>query len=169
MYPVNVTVGQELQRVSSISLAESSMEVFIWHQLSWEDPRLRWDPAEWGGVTQINIIGSSGDPEVSEIWVPDIELYNQVESVNEFSDKIIQVWAGGNVYYSRPGRLMVLCDFDGLEMFPFDTLGCSWTLGGWAQSGYFVNYQDPYIKADKAKSARFQECVCHEKPPPPNP
>ena len=45
------------------------------------------------------------------------------------------VYSSGDVFWSRPGTLEVLCRFSGLVMFPFDTLSCPIEIGGWAHSG----------------------------------
>jgi hypothetical protein len=51
-----------------------------------------------------------------------------------------QVYSDGSVFFSRPGKLSVLCAFKGLDAFPFDSLSCDFELGGWARSGADVYY-----------------------------
>ena len=46
--------------------------------------------------------------------------------------------ANGEVYWSRPGILDVLCKFAGLNRFPMDSqLSCDIDFGGWLHSGTF--------------------------------
>ncbi len=40
-----------------------------WSFQSWHDIVLKWDPADFGGVAEVRV-------PVSEIWTPDIVLYN---------------------------------------------------------------------------------------------
>lgn len=37
----------------------------------WFDPKLRWDPAEYGGVTEVYV-------PAEQIWLPDLVLYNKL-------------------------------------------------------------------------------------------
>ena len=41
----------------------------------------------------------------------------------------------GEVFFSRPGMLDVMCKFSGLVAFPFDKLKCGIEFGGWSLSG----------------------------------
>jgi len=40
-------------------------------KISWYDPRLRWDPASYGGMTKIKL-------NSTRVWKPDIVLHNSV-------------------------------------------------------------------------------------------
>jgi nicotinic acetylcholine receptor len=42
----------------------------VWNKYSWEDPRLAFDPEEFGGISSFRV-----DPV--KLWVPDIALYNR--------------------------------------------------------------------------------------------
>ena len=41
----------------------------------------------------------------------------------------------GNVFWSRPGLLKILCRFRGLQLFPFDKLNCTMEIGSWSRDG----------------------------------
>lgn len=45
------------------------------------------------------------------------------------------VRSDGSVFWSRNGRIDVNCRYTGLVAFPFDSLKCSFEIGGWAMSG----------------------------------
>ena len=65
-----------------------------------------------------------------------MELYNGEESIADtLGTKLAQVSSSGQAYWSRPGVLKALCNFHGLNNFPFDTLTCSLEFGGWALGG----------------------------------
>ena len=42
----------------------------VWFDQDWIDEYLRWDPDEFGGITEIRI-------PCQKIWLPDIVLYNK--------------------------------------------------------------------------------------------
>ena len=72
----------------------------------------------------------------SEVWVPDLTPYSLQEGlVNTMEPTMLTVSSSGSVYMARPGTLKLLCKFSGLVAFPFDTLKCSFEVGGWAWSG----------------------------------
>jgi len=81
------------------------------------------------------------NPEITSIWVPDLELVNQDDSlVDSFSPKQAQVYPDGTVFWSRVGSLNALCAFSGIKRHPFDENECTVDFGGWARSGLVANY-----------------------------
>ena len=53
----------------------------IWLDLAWEDDYLKWDPANHGGLTRLEL-------PPSKIWTPDIFLFNDV--TGHFSDDLVR-------------------------------------------------------------------------------
>merc|ERR1711871_409530 len=95
------------------------------------------------------IQGEAGDLENSLIWTPDIELYNNEEtmwkgSIGARLGMVYACWNGnpsrggcGAVFWSRPGLLKALCKYSGLELFPQDELSCELEISSWAIDGRF--------------------------------
>lgn len=107
-------------------------DIIAWMRIEWVDPRLTWNPAEYGNLTKTWMwIGDGGSGgETSEIWTPDLELWNLDEGLREsFADAFAQVSNDGRVYWSRPGHLRPACKFGGLVNFPFDVLTCTMEFG----------------------------------------
>ena len=52
-----------------------------------------------------------------------------------------------NVFWFRVGVIIPICTLSGLKKHPFDSIECSFSLGGWAKSGLFTNYttKDPPV------------------------
>lgn len=145
----SVKVGLNLFKIQEIDLARSEMSLNVWLRMTWNDPRLSWNATEqrYYNVEQTTFSAST-DIEQTKIWVPDLELYNQAESISEtFPMKDAQVWPDGTVFWSRVGLLKSLCSFSGLKKHPFDKTECTVEFGGWARSGYFANYEfmDPPV------------------------
>jgi len=40
-------------RCLQVDLYSGTLELAVWLQLGWHDPRLVWDPEEWGGITSV--------------------------------------------------------------------------------------------------------------------
>lgn len=51
-------------------LIENCFICFIYDLQEWFDYKLRWDPDEYGGVTELYVPSE-------HIWLPDIVLYNK--------------------------------------------------------------------------------------------
>lgn len=90
---------------------------------------------------------ASTDPEITQIWVPDLELYNQAEALSNLADKDVIVYPDGSVFWSRIGNLGALCAFSGIIKHPFDVIECTMDFSGWARSGKFADYRlmDPPV------------------------
>jgi len=129
-------------KIFDVSTAQSTADLLVWLRMNWTDPRLTWDPADYGGLEKTwfwigDGIGIGG--ENSEIWTPDITLWNFATSLGDsMTDAHAQVNSDGSVYWSRPGHLIPACKFQGLENFPFDSLSCTMEFGSWAFSGLYL-------------------------------
>lgn len=119
----------------------SIRSLVAWFRLEWVDLRLTWDPNEYGSLTKTTFcIGEGGaGGEMSEIWTPDIELWNMEMGLRSILDDAYAIVSyDGSVYWSRPRHLKPACKFIGLNKFPFDELMCSMELGSWVYTGNYL-------------------------------
>ena len=130
---VAVTINIAMFTVSAVDPVAGSWEASIWLRATWTDPYLTWDPAEWGGITELDF-----HPDRGELWVPDISFYNQRENV-VFSDKAAYVYSSGYIFYSRPALVKLQCTQD-LAAFPFDTQKCAFHIGSWNDHGHEIRF-----------------------------
>ena len=128
--PINISVELQFMHVTDINEQESTAQIFVWLIMSWKDPRLAWVPDEDHCSRQVNARASI-DVEKAEIWVPDFDLFNQVDGVQALPDATADVYADGTVSWRRNGPLVAICQFTGLAQIPFDTLGCQFLFGMW--------------------------------------
>eukprot|EP00438_Fugacium_kawagutii_P007260 Skav221919 [mRNA] locus=scaffold5163:65683:67398:- [translate_table: standard] len=153
-------------KVEEIDASRGQMRLKVWVRLRWVDQRLSWNPEDYDNVTQAVFYGGGmTDKENSEIWVPDLTLYNANMGVQTSLDKTLPIAApDGSMLWSRPGILDTLCKFSGLVAFPFDTLKCAMEWGGWSYSDGFQGISlegDGYEFLDIEASAgsSYQEYV----------
>ena len=113
------------------------MRLKVWLRTYWTDTRLAWNPADYGGITTVPFTAQSfSAPEDSEIWLPDVTPYNSLTGLmSTFDPEMATVSSNGEVFWSRPGLLDVMCRFSGLVNFPTDSLSCNVEIGGWALGG----------------------------------
>lgn len=139
---VPVEIDVNFHRVYSVNTINPVLDLIVWFGLTWVDPRLTWNPEDYGNHTKtwFWIDGGNGAEEMSEIWTPDIELWNLEEGLSSsLEDANAVVKYDGTVYWNRPGHLRPACKFTGLEKFPFDQLSCTIELGSWSYSGKYVS------------------------------
>lgn len=148
---VDVQVQMALYKLREIQAATSTLSVMVWFRVKWVDERLKWDPAEFGGLKQ-TVFRVSSSSEDAEIWIPDLEVYNTAEALfTSVQGPGAQVYSDGSVFLSLPGELNLACIFGGLEMFPYDELTCNVTIGAWIRSGLTLG-----IKPFQPKNTQHQ-------------
>lgn len=125
-----VRMALNLAKIYGLDMVRGTFDLQVWLRMKWVDTRLAWD-SKATGVTSLSVFGDNSDLETSQVWVPDIEMYNAVDSTYEFTRKDLAVYPSGTVVWSRPGRLNALCDQQGLQNFPFDKIKCRLSFGGW--------------------------------------
>ena len=174
----DVYVQMRFFKVMDLSTSTGRMMLKVWLRFRWTDLRLAWDHEQYGGITSVKFHANSfATPEDSEIWLPDITVYNTVSGLmHSFDPAMARASSDGTVYWSRQGSLEVLCRFSGLVSFPFeneDGLNCPIDLGGWiAGAGTQGIYADP--NGGCATIERNEEVSTHKSqaralPPTPRP
>ena len=132
--PVNVTYGASLYQILGFDVDKETVTTLIWQRVFWTDENLRWNPANYSGVTTIRVYQD-------EIWLPDLTPYNDigVYDVTRFKNVIpIQVSSEGEMTWLLPVQLVTTCSMD-VKHFPFDEQQCEIDIGSWQ---YAVNELD---------------------------
>ncbi|KAK3262852.1 hypothetical protein CYMTET_28316 [Cymbomonas tetramitiformis] len=112
------------------SLVDDSKEI-LYGQLGaafrWEDPFLRWDPAQYDGLNYMSLT------DTTKFWIPDIMVDN---SLGNFADAPagsygVNVHAGGKISLNMPISFSVICRLNVAD-FPFDKQNCEIVLVAWS-------------------------------------
>jgi hypothetical protein len=104
----DVTVELRVFKIQEANPAEGTMRLKVWLRQMWVDQRLAWDPAEYEGVSKIPV-RMRMDEQVTEIWRPDILLYNSLEGVQvSLGDVYADVNSDGSIFFSQPGMFEVI-------------------------------------------------------------
>ena len=75
-----------------VDVPNSELELLVWVRQSWKDPRLKWNPADYGGINQTSYHARMSDAmEDGDIWMPDLELYNTPGSLHALSNKPVML------------------------------------------------------------------------------
>lgn len=91
----------------------------------WNDPFLRWDPAQYGGIEILAMT------DTSKVWVPNIMIDNMVENFADSppSDYGLNVYPDGTVSLNMPISFSVICRLNVAD-FPFDKQNCDIIVSG---------------------------------------
>ncbi|XP_056638275.1 acetylcholine receptor subunit alpha-L1-like [Diorhabda sublineata] len=155
---------------------KSTLTVYAWLRMVWNDEKLKWDPSNYGNLSTLHLAEH-------ELWQPDIYLYNSATStaVNQFGNTHFLVYPDGKVLWVPPTQLTVLCGLD-LKNWPFDKQECYMKFGSWTYSGDqidLLHYDDnPEVgleliihnseweitKVSQTRSERYYSCCAESYP-----
>ncbi|KRZ78770.1 Acetylcholine receptor subunit beta-type unc-29 [Trichinella papuae] len=100
------------------------LQTNVWLTMSWKDPYLRWNPADYNMIKDIRV-------PVKHIWVPDVVLFNNADGHYEVSFySNVMVESDGTILWVPPAIYKSSCTID-VENFPFDEQTCLLVFGSW--------------------------------------
>ncbi|XP_047452599.1 neuronal acetylcholine receptor subunit alpha-7 [Mugil cephalus] len=167
-HSLTVQFSFSLLQIMDVDEKNQVLTTNIWLQLYWTDFYLQWNTSDYPGVTNVRF------PD-SQIWRPDILLYNSADERFDASFHTnILVNATGYCQYLPPGIFKSTCYID-VRWFPFDVQRCdlkfgSWTYGGWSLdlqmieadvTGYIANGEWDLVEVPGRRNERFYDC-CKE-------
>lgn len=142
----NLRLGLALRALNNINQIDGTLTANIWLRYWWNDSNMKWNPVEWGGITNI-IMYSSPDYD-RRIWVPDMYLYNTAEiPLSNLDMTRLNVYYTGDIIWSRPGLITSTCSFD-LSDFPYDQQNCNLRFGSWVYHSGELNLSKSPVPID---------------------
>lgn len=95
--------------------------------LSWEDPRLAWDQAQWG--SEIDALRVPHE----EIYIPDISVYNGANQITFHQPPKLSnvlVYPSGKIIFVPSVTVTSMCNFN-MQDWPFGEQNCTMNFGSW--------------------------------------
>ncbi|PAA52742.1 hypothetical protein BOX15_Mlig010174g1 [Macrostomum lignano] len=129
---LTVYLSLKLGQLIDIDEKNQIMTTNVWVQKIWNEPRLRWNPKDYGQITQFRI-------PPSDIWQPDVVLFNNADGnyeVNKGTKALL--YSSGIVVWEPPAIFKSSCQID-VEFFPFDKQRCAMKFGSWTYDGLQVD------------------------------
>lgn len=131
---LNVSQTQKLKfGVTLISIVDAdpaawTVTLNVWERYSWTDAFLTWDPAEFGGLDSLRMAES-------DVWLPDVVLYNAAEPEPARAEVRVVVTSDGGVLYIPRVQHRVSC-----QAVQADAPGAMWScdmkFGSWVFDGF---------------------------------
>ncbi|KAH3882583.1 hypothetical protein DPMN_006525 [Dreissena polymorpha] len=116
---VNVTVKLYVKSIQEFNEVSEVFSVVAAFSISWKDQSMTWNPANYGGASQM--MTSYGD-----VWVPELILTSpsdDVESLGAAWNRI-RYYADGTASWIPVALVKSKCTVD-VEIYPFDTQTCT--------------------------------------------
>ncbi|KOX71203.1 Acetylcholine receptor subunit alpha-L1 [Melipona quadrifasciata] len=129
---VIVKLGLRLSQLIDLNLKDQILTTNVWLEHEWQDHKFMWDPAEYGGVTELYVPSE-------HIWLPDIVLYNNADGeygVTTMTKAILHYT--GKVLWTPPAIFKSSCEID-VRYFPFDQQTCFMKFGSWTYDGIQID------------------------------
>uniref|UniRef100_A0AC35TY27 Neur_chan_LBD domain-containing protein n=1 Tax=Rhabditophanes sp. KR3021 TaxID=114890 RepID=A0AC35TY27_9BILA len=117
--PVRIEMTIVLGILTEIKENQQLASFVISHYQKWQDPKLTWDPSEYGNIKQLVM------PQ-SALWVPKLFIYNSMDTKDMLTENKYdaRVKHTGHVKLNIPQFVTCICRLS-IELFPFDTNHCS--------------------------------------------
>jgi nicotinic acetylcholine receptor len=111
------------------------IESYVWLKYDWEDSRLKWNPEEYDGTDVIRL-------ESSEVWKPDVTLYNSADPVNMVNcwSSNVLIYSSGKILWVPPCKMTSQCHLT-LSKHPYGEQTCTFKFGSWTFDGYVLDIQ----------------------------
>ncbi|CAG0918419.1 unnamed protein product [Notodromas monacha] len=129
---LTVRLKLKLSQLIEVNLRNQVMRTNVWVEQKWYDYKLRWDPAEYGGVEMLYVPSE-------HIWLPDIVLFNNADGNYEVTLMTkATLRYDGEVLWTPPAVYQSSCEMN-VEWFPFDEQSCAMRFGSWTYDGFQVD------------------------------
>ncbi|XP_022104190.1 neuronal acetylcholine receptor subunit alpha-10-like isoform X2 [Acanthaster planci] len=141
---VKVSLALSVIQILEMDERNQILTTNVWIEQHWEDEKMRWDSDDYGGITILRI-------PATELWVPDITLYDNADSNDYVSTSRTSnalVNNNGTVdLWSKPCLLKSTCKID-VKFFPFDYQECSMKFGSWTYNSFQMDLTKVFDDAD---------------------
>merc|ERR1712233_261566 len=110
--PIVVNMETMLKKIVEYDYERGILTSLVWLDFQWMDEYLKWNPADYEGITQIQL-------PPNKLWTPDIFLFNDV--TGHFGDDLMRgrpylvIENNGDVRWIPPMVLKTVCEHDNQE------------------------------------------------------
>ncbi|XP_020909659.1 neuronal acetylcholine receptor subunit alpha-10 [Exaiptasia diaphana] len=141
---VIVEFGYVVINIVEVNAKAQFIRMYGWVSQRWNNSRLTWNPADFGGVDEIAV-------RPNEVWVPDILLYNNIDHQdrhaggrNSYKTDVVVKSTGEN-FWHNPSLFKLVCQIS-VIYFPLDEQNCTLKFGSWTQDNSRLQLRPMPIK-----------------------
>ncbi|CAF3333757.1 unnamed protein product [Rotaria sp. Silwood1] len=130
---ITVSFSIALLQLISVVEKEQVLKTNVWLQVGWYDYQMQWKREKYGGISSIRA-------PPSQVWTPDIVLFNNADGKYEVSFKSnVVIYYNGYVNWVPPAIYKSSCYID-VKFFPFDKQICELRFGSWTYDQKQLNF-----------------------------
>uniref|UniRef100_A0A8C7B859 5-hydroxytryptamine receptor 3C n=1 Tax=Neovison vison TaxID=452646 RepID=A0A8C7B859_NEOVI len=117
--PTQVNISFTMSAIVEVDAQLQLMTSFLWLNVIWYNPFIRWNPEECGGIRKISIAAEY-------LWLPDIFIEEFMDVDQTATGLMAYVNSEGLIKYDKPMKVVSICNLD-IFYFPFDEQNCTLT------------------------------------------
>jgi len=142
---MDISLELHLNAVMDVDVKKGIMKSNGWVGFSWMDEYTTWEPADFGGITELRV-------PASMFWVPDVYLFNDAsgEYVASILQNDVKVWksSDGSSHWYTPTMFRSLCDEVTKDAV---NVTCPLIFGSWMFHEQYINL----VSKDNADLSNF--------------
>ncbi|KAM4016234.1 5-hydroxytryptamine receptor 3A-like isoform 2-T2 [Anomaloglossus baeobatrachus] len=112
-----VYIDITLYSILGVDEKDQMLSIYCVYNRFWMDEFLTWDPLEYDNISLLSF-------PTEEIWMPDVQINEYLESEKATEHNFVYVNYTGLVNYQKAFRLTAMCRFS-IYYFPFDQHNCT--------------------------------------------
>jgi len=115
----------------------------LWEHVEWIDPRLQWDPKEYGDISAVHLPSS-------KVWKPDIMPYNSIGLVERAEVNVV-LTSVGSILWVPPAVYHTPCQPSEVSRDNVPRYTCTIKIGSWTYDGLYMNatqYGSSFVDLD---------------------
>ncbi|XP_049631558.1 5-hydroxytryptamine receptor 3C-like [Suncus etruscus] len=117
--PTRVNISFTLSAILEVDAQLQQMTSFLWLNMIWDNPFIRWNPKDCGGIRKLSMA-------TENLWLPDIFIEEFMDIDQTPRELLAYVNSEGRIKYDKPMRVTSICNLD-IFYFPFDEQNCTLT------------------------------------------
>ncbi|XP_054433140.1 5-hydroxytryptamine receptor 3C-like [Pteronotus mesoamericanus] len=117
--PIHVNISFTVSAILEVNAQLQQMTSFLWLNMKWYNPFIRWNPEECGGIRNLSIA-------TENLWLPDIFIVEFINIDEAAEGLMAYVNSEGHIRYDKPMKVISICNLD-IFYFPFDEQNCTLT------------------------------------------
>ncbi|UJR26492.1 hypothetical protein I4U23_007819 [Adineta vaga] len=130
---ITVSFSIALLQLISVVEKEQVLKTNVWLQVKWKDYQMQWKREKYGGIQSIRV-------PPSQVWTPDVVLFNNADGKYEASFKSnVVIYYNGDMNWVPPAIYKSSCYID-VKFFPFDKQTCELRFGSWTYDQQQMNF-----------------------------
>nr|XP_008524207.1 PREDICTED: 5-hydroxytryptamine receptor 3E isoform X1 [Equus przewalskii] len=117
--PTLINISFTLSAILGVNEQLQLLSSFLWLEMVWDNPFIRWNPEECANITKISV-------GTENLWLPNIFITEFMDVDKTPKGLKAYISNEGRITYKKPMKVVSICNLD-VFYFPFDQQNCTLT------------------------------------------